>query len=204
MGKIALWRQFSDDELKELAKTSTSFAEVATKMGYRKTGSTTTTLKQVYAQKEIDTSHFLGQSSNKGKFDYERFKYGNNIKASNMKDALVALKGHKCEKCGLTHWFEQLIPLEVHHNDGDHLNNEIDNLCLLCPNCHALTENWRGKNISKSNSEMITEEDFVKALQESKSVRQALLSLGLTGAGGNYDRAYNLINKYKIIHLMKK
>lgn len=204
MGKIALWRQFSDEQLKEFAETSTSFAEVATKMGYCKTGSTTTTLKQVYAKKGIDTSHFLGQASNKGKFDYERFKYGNNIKAAQMKDALVALKGHQCENCGLSVWNEQSIPLEVHHKDGDHLNNEIENLSLLCPNCHALTENWRGKNISKPKGEIITEEAFVQALRENKSVRQALLSLGLTGAGGNYDRAYNLINQYEITHLMKK
>ena len=204
MGKIALWRQFSDEQLKELAKSSTSSAEIATKMGYCKSGSVTTTLKKVYAEKNIDTSHFLGQASNKGKFDYERFRYGNNIKPAGMKDALIALKGHQCENCGLSIWNELPIPLEVHHKDGDHLNNEIENLSLLCPNCHALTENWRGKNISKPKGEVVTEEDFVQALKENKSVRQALLSLGLTGAGGNYARAYNLINQYEITHLIKK
>ena len=88
-----------------------------------------------------------------------------------MKDALVALRGNYCAGCGLSEWQQQSIPLEVHHKDGDHLNNELDNLELLCPNCHALTENWRGKNIAKSKNPIITEESFVKALQESKSVR---------------------------------
>ena len=72
----------------------------------------------------------------------------------------------------------------------------------MCPNCHALTKNWRGKNIN-NKKEPISEEQFVKALQENKSVRQALLSLGLTGAGANYSRAYELVNKYNIQHLMK-
>ena len=119
-----------------------------------------------------------------------------------MIKALVYLKGHQCEKCGNTKWLEQQIILEVHHKDGDHLNNVLENLELLCPNCHALTENWRGKNIN-SNKEPISEEQFVDALQKNKSVRQALLSLGLTGAAANYSRAYELVNKYNIQHLMK-
>ena len=90
------------------------------------------------------------------------------------------------------------IPLEVHHLDGDRMNNELSNLQLLCPNCHALTENWRGKNISKKDKDIIPEEIFIKALNESASIRQALISLGLTPKGGNYDRAYNLIGKYHI------
>jgi hypothetical protein len=120
-----------------------------------------------------------------------------------MLEALTYLRGHKCECCGLEKWNENPIPLEVHHKDGDHLNNELENLEVLCPNCHALTKNWRGKNINKKDKSSISEEEFVNALQNNKSVRQALISLGLTGAGGNYTRAYDLINKYQIKHLIK-
>ena len=120
-----------------------------------------------------------------------------------MKQAIIYLRGHRCELCLNTEWQNLPIPLEVHHLDGEHLNNELENLQLLCPNCHALTENWRGKNINKTNKETISEEKFVEALQNNKSVRQALISLGLTGAGGNYDRAYDLINKYDIKHLKR-
>lgn len=59
------------------------------------------------------------------------------------------LKDHKCESCGNDTWINQAIPLEVHHKDGDKTNNELDNLQLLCPNCHALTSTYRGKNIKK-------------------------------------------------------
>lgn len=47
------------------------------------------------------------------------------------------IKEHKCECCGNTEWMGYPIPLELHHKDGNHFNNELSNLELLCPNCHA-------------------------------------------------------------------
>ena len=58
-------------------------------------------------------------------------------------------KEHKCECCGLTEWLGQPIPLEVHHKDGNAHNNVIENYQLLCPNCHAQTDSYRGKNSAK-------------------------------------------------------
>ena len=58
-------------------------------------------------------------------------------------------KEHKCESCGLTRWCNELIPLELHHKDGNRHNNTLDNYELLCPNCHALTDSYRGKNVAK-------------------------------------------------------
>ena len=202
MAKIAKWRQLTNEEFANLVAESRSFQDLAQKIGYEKTGGgTQTTLKNAVKERNLDTSHFLGQGWKKDNFDYDRFKYGNTLKAVDARNALISLRGHKCEMCELTKWQDVLIPLEVHHEDGDHLNNELDNLKLLCPNCHALTKNWRGKNISKKDC--ISEEDFVNALNNNVSIRQALLSLGLTGAGGNYERAYQLINQYNIQHLKK-
>lgn len=58
-------------------------------------------------------------------------------------------KEHKCECCGNTKWMGQPIPLELHHIDGDRHNNIIENFQLLCPNCHAFTDSYRGKNSAK-------------------------------------------------------
>ena len=58
-------------------------------------------------------------------------------------------KEHKCEHCGLTEWFGNPIPLELHHKDGNRYNNSIENYELLCSNCHALTDSYRGKNCTK-------------------------------------------------------
>lgn len=59
------------------------------------------------------------------------------------------IKPHKCENCGLKEWLGQPIPLELHHIDGDKTHNELSNYQLLCPNCHALTDSYRGKNSRK-------------------------------------------------------
>ena len=58
-------------------------------------------------------------------------------------------KTYVCENCGLTEWLGEPIPLEVHHKDGNRHNNVLENFQLLCPNCHALTDSYRGKNSAK-------------------------------------------------------
>ena len=203
MGHIAKWREFSREEIEKIVKESYSDREVARRLGYAQNGGgTMKSLHGMYQELNLDTSHFKGQGWNKGNYDYESFK-SNNYKKRGDKilKPLIALKGRQCENCGLTEWLGEPITLEVHHIDGDHYNNSMENLQLLCPNCHSYTENWRGKGIKKKPE--IPEEEFVKVLQNNKNIRQALLELGLTGAGGNYERANELIVKYQIAHLQK-
>ena len=59
------------------------------------------------------------------------------------------LKPYRCESCGLKEWLGNPIPLELHHKDGDRTHNELSNYELLCPNCHAFTDSYRGKNSRK-------------------------------------------------------
>ena len=54
--------------------------------------------------------------------------------------------GWCCSACGLSSWLDKPIPLEVEHKDGNSQNNRPENLCLLCPNCHAQTDTYKGKN----------------------------------------------------------
>ena len=56
------------------------------------------------------------------------------------------IKDCQCERCGNSLWLGEQIPLELHHKDGNPFNNNLDNLELLCPNCHSFTENYRAKN----------------------------------------------------------
>lgn len=51
-----------------------------------------------------------------------------------------------CNSCGLTEWLNKPIPLELEHKDGNSSNNKLENLELLCPNCHSFTSTYRGKN----------------------------------------------------------
>lgn len=65
--------------------------------------------------------------------------------------------GNRCEKCG---WGEinpttGLIPLQIHHIDGNALNNTEGNLQLLCPNCHSLTENFGSRNKNANHDRLV-------------------------------------------------
>lgn len=70
----------------------------------------------------------------------------NKIRTKILKEGI---KPHQCERCGLVEWLGQPIPLELHHKDGNPHNNTLENFELLCPNCHAFTDSYRGKNSRK-------------------------------------------------------
>ena len=107
---------------------------------------------------------------------------------------------YKCDTCGCTgEWQDGFISLELDHKDGNNKNNKISNLHYLCPNCHALTETYRGKNKETYKNAPVDEKSFVEALQTTPNIRQALIKLNLSPAGANYSRAKELLNKYQIV-----
>lgn len=194
------WEKFSKDEIEQFVKESKSYAQLASRIGYDKAannGSAYRAVHQMIDELSLDTSHFTGQGWNKDNFDFSRFKYGKKIKTAAALKAIASIRGYKCENCGLEEWQGQQIPLEIHHIDGDELNSDLNNLQILCPNCHALTNNYKGRNIN-SGIMAVSDEDLVKALNEYPNIRQALIAVGLTGKGGNYIRANELIQKYQI------
>ena len=190
---------YSKEELEKVVSESKSIAEICRKLNCINSRYTLVNKLRSY---DIDISHLLGQAWNKDNFVYDKFEYGKVIISAAALPALIYKRGHKCQECGLEKWNDQDIPLEVHHLDGDKLNNVEDNLILLCPNCHALTDNYRGKNANKKKS-YISDEMFVEALKSSKNIRRALLKLGLTAKGANYSRARELIVRYNIQHLLE-
>lgn len=58
------------------------------------------------------------------------------------------IKEHKCECCGRTEWLGKPIALELHHINGIKDDLRLENLQILCPNCHSFTDNYRGKALS--------------------------------------------------------
>ena len=68
---------------------------------------------------------------------------------SAIKRYLAETFGYKCSRCGISSWCDGNIVLELEHKDGNSSNNQKDNVCLLCPNCHSQTETYKGKNRGK-------------------------------------------------------
>lgn len=67
-----------------------------------------------------------------------------------LKKYLVELRGWRCEVCKLSVWMEKPIPLNTHHKDGDATNNKLDNIQLICLNCHGQTHTYGNKHGHKS------------------------------------------------------
>ncbi len=58
----------------------------------------------------------------------------------------AGLKEGRCERCGISDWFDRPLSLALHHINGDRLDNRLENLELLCPNCHSQTDTYSGRN----------------------------------------------------------
>lgn len=96
----------------------------------------------------------------------------------------------KCFVCGIKKWRKLPVKLEMHHIDGDKNNNLIENLELLCPNCHSMTDNWRGNK--STGFKKVSDKCLIDALKRFKTIHRALIKVGLTPKGANYERAYKL------------
>lgn len=155
--------KYTKELLEENVKDCYSFAELARRLGLKPEGSNPKTLRKKLDEFKVDYSHFTGKGWNQGlKFKPKKAKdldsilvKDSNYQSYKLLKRLISegRKEHKCEKCGNTEWNGQSISLELHHIDGDHHNNTIDNLQVLCPNCHAQTDNFRGKKNRISTDE---------------------------------------------------
>ena len=191
----AKWKNFTDEQIREIIKSCTSFQQVKEKMGYSsKSGSTTDMLKQLFDEKGFDYSHFKGHAWNKKEEAKEKRPYNKTgLSPAKIKADYISTHEYKCACCGISEWQGKPITLQLHHINGDRSHNEDDNLMLLCPNCHSQTDNFCGKN----NKSVITDEEFLQALEEYGNVCAACRALHITPNQSSYARAKRLLDSAK-------
>lgn len=153
---------WSDGQFIEAVKTSLSYAEVMRKLDLKVGGSNYDTVKRKIKELNLDTSHMTGKAWNQGD-RYKPFKKKQNISeilvehstyvnTNHLRQRILneGIKERKCECCGNSEWMGKPIALELHHVNGIKDDLRIENLQILCPNCHAFTDNYRGKNMGMS------------------------------------------------------
>lgn len=150
--------KYTKDQLENIVINCYSISQVLKKLGLRVAGGNYHTIRTKISEFDIDTNHFLGKgwSANKKLSpkrpieDYLDNKY--QIKSSKLKARLIkeGLKLYICEICKLSEWLDKPLTLELDHIDGNHFNNNLKNLRILCPNCHSQTSTFRGRNIPRS------------------------------------------------------
>lgn len=137
--------KYTKEILEPIVKDCFTMSDVLRKLGLQTRGSSFSYIKRIINMFEIDTSHFKGRgwSERTSTPSKERMnEYLTNqtpIQSSRLK--LLLFKANifeeKCYTCGLTEWCGEKIPLELHHIDQNSTNNNINNLMIVCPNCHA-------------------------------------------------------------------
>lgn len=150
-------RKYTDQQFIESVQKSFSIAEVLSTLGLAPAGGSYKLFHRRVKILNLDTSHFTGQGHLKNKknvwnvgmpLDQILIKDSAYSNTSNLRKRLIkeGIFENKCERCGINSWQSEELTLHLDHIDGNNTNNSLDNLRLLCPNCHSLTPTYCGKN----------------------------------------------------------
>lgn len=165
--------KYTKELMEEAVKNSFSYADVCRKIGLSPRGSNYKTIKAKIALYNLDISHFTGQRWNAGKsFSKETSHHslqdimqdGVIYSSDSLRKRLIkeGIKKNECELCFIS---GEEVPLELHHINGNHNDNRLENLQILCPNCHSKTPNFRNRGNNTSAEahrlEGITKEDHI-------------------------------------------
>lgn len=145
------------EEIKQIVETSKTMAEVMKRLGYTgNRGNSINGFKKFLDKHGIDYSMFTkenpkcychpGQPLNEILVEDSEYTNMTRLKSRIISEGLLE---YKCDSCGITEWMGKPIVLQMDHVNGNNRDNRIENLRLLCPNCHSQTETFCGKNRKK-------------------------------------------------------
>lgn len=150
-------RSWSDEQLIEIVKSSTSVRAVIKNLGLIPAGGNYSQVTRAISRLNLKTNHFKGKAWNKGLTGIGKPRIplpqilvrGTIFQSYKLKARLFkeGIKKKECEQCGWSKTTpDGYLPLELDHVNGDNTDNRLGNLRVLCPNCHSLQPTHRGRN----------------------------------------------------------
>lgn len=173
-------RSWTDEQLIQAVPQCNSYRDVVRALGLSTTSAGNWTTVKTHIQRlNLDTSHFKPRNTNTSaavlatrKSDEEVFCENSAVARSQVRKRILAERPRKCQNplCGIETWLGEDVPLELEHINGVGNDHRRENLLLLCPNCHALTPTWRGRNRKKVSLCACGESKYKKAKTCAKCV----------------------------------
>ena len=126
----------------------------------------------------------------------EVFKEESHYSNEMVKQRIVSqgMLEYRCIKCGIDKWQGETIVLDLDHINGDNLDNRLENLRFLCPNCHSQTDTYKGRN-KNTGKVKVSDQELLAAHKKCSNIRQTLIEVGLAPKGGNYERLKKLLRE---------
>ena len=138
----------SDDKFRELVMSSKYQKDVANALGFKDSGNFHRQLYKRCAELGISLHHFPQRNIPIDEILVEHSSFNR----THLLERLFKekIKEYKCERCGNTgEWQGERLSLQIHHINGIANDNRLENIQILCPNCHSLTDTYAGKNVKK-------------------------------------------------------
>lgn len=145
---------YTEEKLRDAVKIADSYADVLRFLGVPTAGGNHATVKKHIQKHSLDISHWTHKANQKqnpgGKRSSleELLVEGRHHQSGHLKRKLIAAQILKdgCAICGLNQWLGNRICLHLDHINGKPDDNRIQNLRILCPNCHSQTDTYCGRN----------------------------------------------------------
>lgn len=211
---------YDEQLIKKYIEESTTIADVLRKLNLDPRGRNYKIVNNVIKKFELDSSHFLGKSHCKNKkqksiswtevlIENSLITLGAKRKKRMIKEGLLQ---PYCYICKMNSWLNKPISLQLDHINGINKDHRIENLRLLCPNCHSQTETFAGKNLKGRKRTKIHIKNICQCGKEKRF--QSQLCIECFNANKldkltkiiwpNNDDLINMINNSNMFQISKK